>query len=213
MISQKAKEIVVEVKELESWFDEKLKFHTKREFLSVISCDGFLYGIFILFVGALQKKTNVECNGIIEILLLFVCVALLHCTIYEKINVRCKIGRLFEPSIALHITLFILCIVIGIVFCSDTLLGINSGWLAIMSVIACFSGFIAYFCMVLVSSLILLFIMLYKIFRLDMKSEIQRQSDDIDRYKEELNAIDAEIKNENLADQFELSGGEGITEA
>lgn len=214
LISTNAREVVIKVKNLESWFDSQIKFHTKSEFLNVISCDGFLYGIFVLFIGALYWKAKIKCDGVVELLLIFMFLALLHCLICEKINLQHKkMAILYRPSILLHTVIFLICLIIGVFFCRESLFGIKTGWLAIISVVACFSGFLAYFVMTLCANFVLLFVMLYKISQLNINSAFESQNNDFKRYQEELDQIDADIKNENIAEQLEISGGEGATEA
>ena len=212
LISINAKEVVINVKNLESWFNSKIKFHTKSEFLNVISCDGFLYGIFVLFIGALHK-VDVKCDGVVELLLLFMFFSLLHCLICEKIDLQHKLAIFYKPSIFLHASIFLICLIVGVIFCREPIFDIKTGWLAILSVVACFSGFLAYFVMTICANIVLLFVMLFKIHKLNINSAFKNQNNDFNRYQEELDKIDADIKNENIAEQLEISGGEGSTEA
>ena len=77
LLCQKAEDVMKSVINLEKWFKHKMAFHTKTDYLDVISCDSFIYGMFVLFVGALQNKCNVEISGLLEWMLVFIAIGLI----------------------------------------------------------------------------------------------------------------------------------------
>jgi len=76
--------------------------------------------------------------------------------------------------------------------------------LVILSVIACFSGFLFYLFMNIISNFLCLIGICIKIFRLKIPSKVESHNNDINRYKEELDAIGAKLRQENLADAITM---------
>lgn len=211
LVCQKAEDVMESVTNLEKWFKHKMAFHTKTDYLNVISCDSFIYGLFVLFVGALQNKCKVEVSGLLEWMLLFVVIGLFHCLVFERLEVSNKYLKIFQPNIFLHVIFAILFLIVGILYHDSPVLTISVGWLSIFSVIASFVGFITYLTTTLIANVILMVVMLIKIFSLKIDENVKQQRDDINRYQEELDAIDQELKNEPLDDEFTLIGGEVAT--
>lgn len=211
LVCQTAKDVMNDVDKLEKWYKRKMAFHTKTDFLNVISCDCFIYGLFVLFVGALQNKCNFTCDGLIEWMLLFVILALSHCLIFERIEINSKFTRSAKPNIFLHSFLAISFLVIGVIFQNIILYDLSNGCLSILSVIACFIGFVAYLVTTLVANFLLMIIMLIRILTLKVDKKVNEQKENIKRYQEELNIIDKRIKNENLDSVFTVTGGKTAT--
>ena len=211
LVCTKAEDMMSRVKDLENWTKRKMDFHTKTDFLNVISYDSFLFGLFVLFVGALQNKCQVQIHGLLEWMLLGIFVCLLHCLVYERLEIDKKWKRWTRPSIFTHSLILILSLIVGIVKCDVVLIDIEPEWLAIISVIACFIGFIAYFFTTVFANVFLFIITLFKIFCLKVNNEVKSQKDDINRFQQELHRIDQVMKEENLDGNFAFGDSEGET--
>lgn len=199
LVSQKAKDVVRNVHELESWSERKLKFHTKTDFLSVISYDCFLFGIFVLFAGVFQNKCQVYIDGLLVVMLLCMLLLLLHCLVVERLEINNKWEKFFEPGFVLHSSILIIALIVGVSYNNelDFFCKIKNA-LPICCVVVCFIGFIAYLVMNIVSNIILSGIILYKIFSLNISSNAKTHEEDMRRYQDELNEIDDKLKRENL---------------
>ena len=211
LVCTKAEGVMSRVKKLEEWIKHKMEFHTKTDFLNVISYDSFLYGLFVLFVGALQNKLNLQCAGLLEWMLLAMLLCLVHCLIYERLEIDQTWKIWSKPNIFTHSIVMTVCLIFGVVLYDTPFVDIEVGWLAIFSVITCFIGFIAYLFTTIAANIILLVVNLRKIIKLDINAEVKSQKDDISRYQEELNSIDKAIKEENLGGNFAFGDSEGET--
>ena len=211
LVCRTALDVMSNVKNLEEWYKHKMTFHTKTDFLNVISCDCFIYGIFVLFVGAFQNKCDFACDGLIEWMLLFVLLGLLHCLIFERLEIDGWFLQITKPNIFLHSLMAICLLIIGIIYRNVVFFDFSSGCLSILSVIACFIGFIAYLVTTLIANISLMMIMVVKILCLRIDKKVKEQKDNIGRYQEELNLIDNIFKNENLDSVFTVTGGETAT--
>jgi len=210
LVCNKAEDVMSSAQELEKWIKHKMEFHTKTDFLNVISYDSFLFGLFVLFVGALQNKCNLQCDGLQEWLLLAMVVSLLHCLVYERLELDNAFKRWTRPNIFTHSVVLAAFLIVGIVRRDAAIVDIETGWLAIFSVIACFIGFIAYLFTTVAANIILLIVNLIKIMMLKINAEVKSQQDDISRYQEELDTIDRAMREENL-DNFTFGNSEGET--
>lgn len=210
LVCNKAEDVMSSAQELEEWIKHKMEFHTKTDFLNVISYDSFLFGLFVLFVGALQNKCKLQCDGLQEWLLLAMVVGLLHCLVYERLELDNAFKRWTRPNIFTHSVALTAFLIVGIVWRDVAIVDIETGWLAIFSVIACFIGFIAYLFTTVAANIILLIVNLIKIMMLKINAEVKSQQDDISRYQEELDTIDQAMREENL-DNFTFGNSEGET--
>ena len=209
LVCNKAEDVMSSAQELEVWIKHKMEFHTKTDFLNVISYDSFLFGLFVLFVGALQNKCTLQCSGLLEWMLMAMLLCLMHCLVYERLEMDNVCKRWTQPNIFTHSIFLLAFLIAGIVWYDAPFVDINTGWLAIFSVIACFIGFIAYLFTTVCANVILLIVDLYKIIRLNIKAKVKSQKDDINRFQKELNTIDQAMKEENLGNfTFEDSEGE-----
>lgn len=211
LVCRNAMDVMNDVEELESWFKGKMAFHTKTDYLNVISCDSFIYGLFVLFVGALQNKCNFVYDGLLEWMLFFVLLGLFHCLIYERLEIENRFTRITQPNIFLHCLLAVGFLFIGIVCREMPFFHFSNGCLAVLSVIASFIGFITYLFTTLVANILLMIVMLIKILNLKIDKKVKDQKDNISRYRKELDLIDAKIKNEKLDSEFTVTGGETAT--
>jgi len=209
LVCDKAEEVMAKAYALDQWLDRKLTFHTKTDYLNVISFDSFIYGLFALFVGALQNKCGVKIDGLLEVMLLFIAVALLHCLVYERLEVKLKWVKLLQPTIFTHSVLLAIVFVVGIVNAPTPIIALSNGLLAIFSVMACLIGFITYLLTTIIANIVLLVITFSRITGLKISSEVQIQKDDIARYQEELDEIENRIKSE--MPQLSLNDVEGDT--
>lgn len=212
LVCSRAEAVMSRVKELETWIKHKMEFHTKTDFLNVISYDSFLFGLFVLFVGALQNKCELKCDGLLEWMLMAMVVCLMHCLVYERLEMDKTWKRWTRPNIFTHSVVLLTFLIVGIAKCDAPIVSIVTGWLAIFSVVACFIGFLSYLFTTVVANLLLLTISLIKIYRLKIKAEVNSQKEDISRYQEELNRIDHAMMEENLGD-FTFGDSEGETVA
>lgn len=212
LVCDKAEDVMYGVESLEEWIKHKMEFHTKTDFLSVISYDSFLYGLFVLFIGALQNKcSSFQCLGLLECVLLAILLCLTHCLVYERLEIDNKLKKWTKPNIFTHSVILIVCLIVGIIRQDIPFVDMDEGWIAVISVIACFIGFIAYLFTTIVANIILLVINLIRIIKLDINAEVKSQKDDIKRYQQELDKIDREMKIENIGGNFVFGDSEGET--
>lgn len=211
LVCNKAEDVMSRVEALEEWIKHKMEFHTKTDFLNVISYDSFLYGLFVLFVGALQNRCGLQCGGLLEWMLLAILACMIHCLLYERLEIdeRWKIWS--KPNFFTHSILLTVFLIVGIFRYDLPFVNIEVGWLSIFSVIACFIGFIAYLITTVAANIILLVVDLIKIIRMNINAEVRSQKDDISRYQQELNHIDLAMKDENLGSNFAFGISEGKT--
>lgn len=207
LVSKKAKEVVDKVHELESWSDKKLKFHTQTKFLSIISYDCFLFGIFILFVGVFQNKCSIHINGLLEIMLLSIVVLLVHCLGFEKLENNKRWQKIFGPGFILHSLVFIAALWFGLCNKDKSYFSLDNGILSICCSVACFIGFIAYLLMNILSNLVLVVIILIKIGLLKISTNAKDHENDVKRYGKELNEVENKLKKEELLQSIDISGG------
>ena len=210
LVSKKAEEVMKKIQKLEKWSEHKLEFHTRTYFLNVISCDCFFFGLFSLFVGTFQHYERVCIDGLMQVMLLTLILLLVHCLVFEHLEIS-GWKSYAKPRIILHCLLMILALYVGITFLGTPIVPISCGWLAIISVIGCFIGFIAYFIMNIIANITLLCIIISKIIGLDISSEAKGHTDDINRYKPELDKISEQLKNENLIDEINVTAGNKST--
>ena len=204
LISDKAKELRDQISNLKKWFDNKLSFHTKTDFLPVVSYDCFLFGIFFLSIGVFQNKCYICIDGMVEIMLVTLIILTLHCLIFEHIKIS---GWMIfiKPSVIIHSIIIIAALIIGYIYVSDTLIQISCGWLAISSAIACFIGFILYLVRTVIVNILLLLVIICKILYLDVQSKVDEYTEDIHRYDEELNSIKQQLKNTNIVEDITVA--------
>lgn len=196
------------IKEYEDYVERKLKFHTKTDFLNVISCDCFLYGLFILFVGAFEKKCSVHLNGIIVILLITMALLLIHCLWFERLELKSWI-RHFKPNILVHVILLITGLVIGYNLNNLAIFSkCSCGALAVLSVLACFIGFIAYLLAVVLSNLILSAIILVKACPFWFSTVVEDHKEEIERHREELDRIEKSQSEIKMAENLSIKNKE-----
>lgn len=211
LVSQKAKDVVNDVHDLELWSEKKLKFHTKTDFLSIISYDCFLFGIFVLFVGVFQNKCNFCANGLLEIMLLLIYVLLLHCLWFERLEKNTRWKKIFGPGLILHSLIFTMGLVYGIFYNTSILIPVNNGILPICCAITCFISFIAYLIMNVLSNIILTAIILIKILSLKISTNAEIHRKDMERYQDELDSIDNKLKNESLLSSIIVNQNDACT--
>lgn len=112
LVCDKAEEVMQSVNQLEEWIKHKMKFHTKTDFLSVISYDSFFLGMFVLFIGALQNKCEIQCNGLVEWMLLAMFFSLIHCLIYERLEIDSTFKKWTKPNIFTHSVVLAICLIL-----------------------------------------------------------------------------------------------------
>lgn len=203
---ERAKKEVSKINELENWVERKLRFHTKTEFLNVISFDCFLYGLFVLFSGALQNKCGICIDGLIQIILFAIGIMLIHCLWFERIELTSWKWYL-QPRILLHGILLSIALIIGI-YKHDILIipTITCGWLSIISVFTCFIGFIAYLFANVLSNFVLSGIIFCKSLLIGVSAKkAQEHQDEIEKCRKELDKIDMQLKRLNLAQNITLT--------
>lgn len=211
LVCTKAEDIMGNVVRLEDWIKRKMVFHTKTDFLSVISYDSFIFGLFVLFIGALQNKCQLQCGGMIEWMLMAISLCLFHCLIFERLEIHGGWKNWTKPNIFTHSLVLAIFLTVGIIFREREFLGLVNGWIAIMSVVACLIGFISYLITTVIANIVLLFLTIWKITRLHISSEVERQIADINRYQGELDSIEKSIKEENLEGQMAFDSSTGET--
>lgn len=212
LVCNNAEDIMKNVYHLEDWIKRKMAFHTKTDFLSVISYDSFIFGLIVLFIGALQNKCKLQCGGLLEWMLMAIALCLFHCLIYERLEIHGGWRNWTKPNIFTHSIVLAIFLAFGVTWREGEFLGLVNGWIAILSVIACLIGFVSYLVTTIIANIVLLFLTIWKIYRLDISSEVERQISDIKRFQEELDNIEKSIKEEDLEGQmaFDSSAGETV---
>ena len=203
--NRRAQKELNKIKSLEDWFECKLSFHTKTDFLSIISCDSFLYGLFILTVGAFQNKEGVCVDGLIQVMLMTVSLQLLHCLWFERLKLK-SWNRYFKPSIPFHGLLLFAAFCIGIYNYDSPILPLKCGWLSVLSVIVCFIGFVMYLLANLFSNFILSVLLLWKYHSLGISSDTAKEHwDDIEAHREELEKADKQLKQSDFSSEMKIT--------
>lgn len=202
---KRAKREVSKICELENWVERKLRFHTKTEFLNVISFDCFVYGLFILFSGALQNKCGIYIDGLIQFVLVGMGISLIHCLSFERLEIT-SWKRYTKPRILSHGILLFVALMIGInKYDTPIIPSISCGWLSIISVFTCFIGFIAYFIANVLSNIILSFIIVFKAESIGVsKKKAEEHKEEIEQYREELDKIDSQLRKSNLSENITI---------
>lgn len=200
LISRNAKEVIQRIHDLEKEIEQSIKRHTTTNYLGVISYDCFIYGIYILFVGVLQNKESVCVDGLMLIMLVTMLVLLIHSLVAE----HASFGRL-APSYLLHSVVLLMGISISCWYYNQPVEAISTTWLSILSVIVCFSGFMAYLIANIVANIFLAIDGAWKIFWLKMPEKIESHRKDMARYKPELDAIDTQLRSENLSPNISVA--------
>lgn len=211
LVCDKAEEVMQNVNLLEEWIKRKMEFHTKTDFLSVISYDSFVFGMFVLFIGALQNKCQIQCNGLLEWMLLAMMVSLIHCLVYERLEIDCAWKEWTKPNIFTHSVVLAVCLTLGIIWHDKEYLGLENGWIAIMAVVACLIGFLSYLITTVIANVLLLIATIWKIVCLNIDSKVKSQLSDINRYQKELDDIEKAIKEEDIGGQMAFDGTAGVT--
>ncbi|MCM1169747.1 MAG: hypothetical protein NC324_07410 [Bacteroides sp.] len=206
LVTARADEVMQDICELEDWANRKQAFHTRSEYLRVISFDCFFFGLFALFVGALQYKCLFRIDGLLQVMLLCMGGCLVHCLFFEHVGLKkCK------PKIWMHSLFWIAALIIGILLHDRAIFSFSCGIAAILSVAVCFCGFISYFIMNLIVNLILLIVIPRKISLLKIEQKVKEQKDDIERYQPELDNIDSTLSEVDLNKDLSIRGGSKTT--
>ena len=202
----RAKKEVSKIKELENWVERKLQFHTKTEFLNVISFDCFLYGLFVLFAGALQNKCALCIDGLIQVILFSIGILLVHCLWFERLEIE-SWKWYFKPRIILHGIVLCVTLIVGIyIYDTPIIPNISCGWLSIISVFVCFIGFIAYLITNVLSNIILSVIILYKAVSIGIsKKKAEEHRGEIESHRKELDNIDKRLRDSDLSKSITIS--------
>lgn len=204
LVIDKAKEVMQHIQEVETWAEKTLSFHTQPKYLRVVSCVCFFFSFLALFFGALEQKCQYEIGGLLQIMILYIAVCLLHCLIYEHIpNNKESNHKKGEPNIAMHFILFVIAVIIGIRFHDQEMVCLSGELLAKISVLTCFCGFVAYFLMNIIVNLILLVVIPHKISLLNITNEVESQKRDIQRFQSELDSIELKLSQEKINLQVE----------
>lgn len=208
LVSQKAKDIVDDVHKLETWSERKLKFHTKTDYLSVISYDCSLFGVFVLFIGVFQNKCGICIDGLLETMLLALFSLLFHCLWFERLEVNTWWKRFFAPGFVFHSLLLMIALYIGRLNLATAFFPSYADFLPVCCAIACFVGFLAYLATNILSNVVLALIISYKIFSLKISSNAKAHENDLKRYQKELDEIDGKLKKVNLSQNIEIAADE-----
>ncbi len=205
-ISARAKKEVNKIKYIEQWTVNKLKFHTKADFLNVISCDCFLFGIFVLFIGTFQNKECMNIDGLLQITLLAMNLLTLHCIWFERLELQGKWITFIRPNIPLHALCLLIALIFGIKYMDQPFISnIDSGLLAVISVFTCFIGFIVYLLLNILSNIILAIVFLFKILFGISHKKGKEHSQELREYDEELNEIDQRLKKIDLSKSMSIT--------
>lgn len=213
LISQKANEVVEDVHRVEEWSERKLRFHTKTDFLPVISYDCFLFGIFVLVVGVLQEKCSMCIDGLVQIMLMALLALLVHCLWFERLEMDKRWKRFLGPGFVWHSVILIVALFVGIKWMETVLFPVGSGMLSACCAGACFIGFIAYLALNILANFILFIRIMVKIFSLKIQANAKTHETDLGRYQEELDKIDQKLREENLSKFMDVTADSICTEA
>lgn len=212
LVAQKANDVVSKVRELEKWISDKIAFHTKTDFLSVISYDCFLFGVFVLFAGVFQNKEHVCVDGLVEVMLFAMTVLLMHCLVFEHLVIDKRWKNFLRPSIVLHNVFLLMALGIGL-SCKGTIpFPFSAEVLPVCCVVMCFGGFLAYLLMNILVNILLSVVVLYKIWCLKISSNAKMHETDMARYQVELDRVDGRLKKEKLGESMSFRVDDACTE-
>lgn len=212
LVRQKANKVVGRIKNVEEWSTKFSKFHTRNEFLQISAFDCFVYGISIIFVGTLQNKEGIEVGGFLQIMDIGMTILFFHCLAFEFVNTL-KHTYLLRPSVFIHGIALLFLMYIAWCNRNDTLFVVGEGWIEILSVFFAFGDFILYFCFNILVNIYVLIYTLVWIYNLNLGKEVQTQKDDINEYKEELDAVDEALKKDTLEDDIIVTPVAGSTKS
>ena len=204
--SERAKKEVAKIRDLEDWVERKLFFHTKTDFLNVISCDCFLFGLFILFAGVFSNKCGICIDGLVQIVICTIGLLLIHCLWFERLEPS-SCNEYIKPSIPLHCILFCIAVYIGYQQYSTPIIsGFDRPWLSITAVFTCFIGFLSYLLANILSNLYLSCKIFFKAKSINIsKEKAQEHRGEIEKYREELDEIDRKLKESKLSTKLAIT--------
>lgn len=212
LVSDKAKDVIKSIEDLENWNDEVLSRYTKTNYLYVLCFDCFVYGLMMLFVGVFQLEENLAIEGFLLTMNFGMVLFSIHCVWFEFVELKNQ-KVFFRPTAFLHGVLMIIFIILGICLMDDPVLEINIRILNIFAVFICFIGFILYFITNILVNIIILTATIFKIMLLKINSSVKQQKNDINRYAVELSKIDETIRKKNLLeDDFAVKADNANTE-
>lgn len=212
LVRQKANKVVGRIKNVEEWSTNFSEFHTRNEFLQISAFDCFVYGLSLIFVGTFQNKEGIEVGGFLQIMDIGMMILFFHCLAFEFVNTL-KHTYLLRPSVFIHGIALLFLIYFGWINRNDPLFEVGEGWIEILSVFFAFGGFILYFCFNILVNIYMLAYTLVWIFHLNLGKEVQIQKDDINGFKEELDAIDEELKKDTLENDIIVTPHAGSTKS
>ena len=179
-----------------------MNYHTKADYLHVISFDSFLFGLLLLIMGPVESAHYYNVDHIVLCMNLFMTLSQLHCLISD----RMEIG-IFKPCKLIHTFLFIVVLIISIYMIPEFDLSEYPHWRSLnifYSLAMCFIGFIAYtFCAVLgcgcacIASSI-------NISKMSLTHIAEEHAEELKRYSNVLEEIDAQL-NVGSSD-FQING-------
>lgn len=200
LISGKAKEVIQHAHDLEKEIEQSIKRRTKTNYLGVISYDCFIYGIFVLFMGVLQNKESQDVDGLMLVINGTMALLLLHCIVAEHGD----FGHL-NPNYLLHSVVLLIGFGAGCGLYGKFSGGLSTTWVSILSVVVCFSSFIAYLIANILANVLLAIWAAWKIYGLKMSEKIESHKDDMARFKPELDKIDKQLRNKNLSSDISVA--------
>lgn len=204
LLDEKASEIVSKMNNIDKWIERKQDSHTKMNFFHVISFDCFVLGILALFVGAMNMRKGFDYSNLMEWAVLLTFVELVHCLIYERLELNTSFKSLTRPNVFLHTVLMGVLIILTCFIFKNNLIEDRFDILEIIAVITCFIGFIAYFIYNFFANLVIYLVSISKMKKLKIKDKITDITRDIERYKKELDAIDNDFKNDTFKNEISI---------
>lgn len=195
VIDEQAKTTLTRIRDIESGLNIKLDIQTRGNFLNIISCDCFLYGMLILFMSDIYKVMNIQEDIIAGIGLIVIFILAIHCQIFDRISKSKSAQNGFRPRILTHAGIvFLISIIIYLFFDGFVLLFPSENKslhnaIVVSSVFACYIGFILYFCSSFIGCTYQCLVFSYKIHNIHFDSII-------DVHQGSLKKIESEIKEE-----------------
>lgn len=203
-IRNRVLDVLEEIRQLEQKSKERMDYHTKADYLHVISFVSFLYGILLLVMGPIESVHYYNVDHILLGMNVFVTLSLMHCIISDKINL--KTGFL-KPRKLFHTLFFVIVLFVSIYKLPCIDLSTSPYWHSFnifYGLVMCFVGFIAYTVCSVIGCGWVCFSSTYIILRMSLEKVAKEHADELKRYSSVLEEIDNQL-NVGSSD-FQING-------
>lgn len=203
-IKNKVRDNLIKVQQLDDRSKERMLYHTKADYLHVISFDSFLFGILLLVIGPIESVHFYNVDSIVCCMNIFMTLSLLHCIVSDKLKIY---SGWFKPRKLVHTLSFIVFLLLSIYLLPTFELSEYPYWHSFNLFYAlsmCFMGFIAYtICAVCGCSWVCV-CSIRQIWNMSLSHVASEHESDLQRYSDELAEVDEQL-NVGSSD-FQING-------